>query len=1051
MNTNNIQVTNKLQKRKIKIAQININKSYGNTCALLKYCQEVNTDFIMIQEPNIQGGKVRGFNNSTQTIYAQGQTKVATIVLNNNFQTLFLTQYSNQNIITIEINYGLQAFYNLNVYLPPERRQTEFDAILVNIQEIIKELQKTNRPILITGDINSKATQWGNKNTDKRGKEWNKIIEENQLIIINQGDVPTYESSRGSSYIDITLTNEKLYKKVINWKVEREEELLSDHNVITFEILLEKDNELNTNTRYNMKKANWEKFKTEVQQEIMSIVQDITIEEQKEEVNALVTKMHDKIKEITENNIPKVKTKRNTIHYWNEELEKQKQKCKKYRREYYNIIRQNNTPSEEIVQAKENLQNEKRSYRDQLKKARMQSWKKFCYEQSKEDPWGPAYRAITLKRQAQTTSQIKKQNGTLTKTIQETGKELMQYFNKKDNDKDDNEQHQKIREHKQNPNIKNTNIDAEISADEIDNIIKSMNPKKTPGPDKLNINIWKNIHKINADILTTIMMKCLKIGLFPTSWKTSELKIIQKPNKNDYTDPKSYRPLNMINVIGKIFEGVLVNKLEKHLEETNSLNQIQYGFTKKKSTIQAIQKVLKHIENSREHGNYTVLIALDIEGAFDHAWWPQILYEINEMNTPINLYRVIESYFQNRQIQLHYVNGTITETAQMGCPQGSKIAPLLWKILINDIEKLQDNEINITTFADDVAVVITNNTHKGIIEKTNKFLTKICNWTTNKKLRFNEKKTEIIFYGKLPNQTKPIFRMNNYRIHCSNKIKYLGITLTENLKWDIHINEVVEKTRKLTYKLKAACAETFGIDKKALLTIYNGAIRPAISYGAEIWAGKLTIKQRQKINSAPRTTLIGYTRSYKTTSNEALQIIAHSYPLDLYIQMLYNIGNRDENVNKKEKKIEEENTLKNKWQERWNTTQNGETTKRYIKTIEERNKINLNLNQQVTQLLTGHGNFKHYLKKIGKVESDLCEIDKVKDDVEHVLFRCTKYEMTRNIIDLKLKKCGLNFPKDWNALREITTEKEWNTELQNFAKAVPSNSQNEEQHPVEDQ
>lgn len=180
-------------------------------------------------------------------------------------------------------------------------------------------------------------------------------------------------------------------------------------------------------------------------------------------------------------------------------------------------------------------------------------------------------------------------------------------------------------------------------------------------------------------------------------------------------------------------------------------------------------------------------------------------------------------------------------------------------------------------------MVIKNKTIQGLKEKTNKFLKEINTWANNIKLKFTENKTEIIFYKLRPNQENPIFKMNEHRITCSQELKYLGIIITSNLKWDSHINKTIDRAKKLTYKLKSACSETFGLDRTAMMIIYNAAIRPAITYGAEIWANKLTSKQRQKINSAQRTTLIGATRAYKTTSTEALQTIANSYPLDLYV------------------------------------------------------------------------------------------------------------------------------------------------------------------------
>lgn len=349
----------------------------------------------------------------------------------------------------------------------------------------------------------------------------------------------------------------------------------------------------------------------------------------------------------------------------------------------------------------------------------------------------------------------------------------------------------------------------------------------------------------------------------------------------------------MLNTIGKVYEGILVNKVENYLCNNNKLNEIQYGFTKKRNTIQAIQNIINKIQSAKHEGKYTVLITLDID-AVDNAWWPQVLHEINTLNIPQNLYKTIENYLKDRKVELNYVKEKITQAVEKGTPQGSKLAPLLCKILINDIIQLENDDIKIITFADDIAVIIKTNTYKGLKAKTNDFLIKINKWANNKKLTFNISKTDIIFFGIYQNQAKPIFKFNNAYIHCKNELKYLGIIITDNLKWNAHINKIVEKARKITFQLRTAVKEEYGLDKHAMQIIFNAAIRPAITYGAEIWGGNLNVKQRQKINSAQRTALIGITRAYKTVLTEALQAIGNSYPLDLYVEVIHGIRTTNE-------------------------------------------------------------------------------------------------------------------------------------------------------------
>lgn len=64
-----------------------------------------------------------------------------------------------------------------------------------------------------------------------------------------------------------------------------------------------------------------------------------------------------------------------------------------------------------------------------------------------------------------------------------------------------------------------------------------------PGPDSLNSQIWRKIHEISPEILHSMINLSFKYGLVPNICKESNIKIIPKPDKNNYTNYKSYRPL----------------------------------------------------------------------------------------------------------------------------------------------------------------------------------------------------------------------------------------------------------------------------------------------------------------------------------------------------------------------------------------------------------------------------------------------------------------------------------------------------------------------------
>jgi hypothetical protein len=70
-----------------------------------------------------------------------------------------------------------------------------------------------------------------------------------------------------------------------------------------------------------------------------------------------------------------------------------------------------------------------------------------------------------------------------------------------------------------------------------------------------------------------------------------------------------------------------------------------------------------------------------------------------------------------------------------------------------------------------------------------------------------------------------------------------------------------------------------------ILTIYNCAILPVITYASEAWCTSISKKAKGKLQQIQRAYLIFTTKAYKTVSNEALSAIAGIMPIEQAIQL----------------------------------------------------------------------------------------------------------------------------------------------------------------------
>lgn len=64
------------------------------------------------------------------------------------------------------------------------------------------------------------------------------MLDRNGLSVTNQGDEPTFDGPRGQSHIDVTAATDAIQNKIYTWHVRCNEDNISDHRTIEFEVRL---------------------------------------------------------------------------------------------------------------------------------------------------------------------------------------------------------------------------------------------------------------------------------------------------------------------------------------------------------------------------------------------------------------------------------------------------------------------------------------------------------------------------------------------------------------------------------------------------------------------------------------------------------------------------------------------------------------------------------------------------------------------------------------------------------------------------------------------
>jgi len=139
------------------------------------------------------------------------------------------------------------------------------------------------------------------------------------------------------------------------------------------------------------------------------------------------------------------------------------------------------------------------------------------------------------------------------------------------------------------------------------------------------------------------------------------------------------------------------------------------------------------------------MASLDVQGAFESAWWPAILQCLRDFNCPRNLYILSKEFFSNRTAIINTNNFTIERHITRVFPQGSCSGPGFWNILYNSLHTLELNSRSgAIAFADDFIILTRGETVTEAENFMNVELTKVQKWAQNNRLVFKENKLKLM-------------------------------------------------------------------------------------------------------------------------------------------------------------------------------------------------------------------------------------------------------------------------------------------------------------------
>jgi hypothetical protein len=176
---------------------------------------------------------------------------------------------------------------------------------------------------------------------------------------------------------------------------------------------------------------------------------------------------------------------------------------------------------------------------------------------------------------------------------------------------------------------------------------------------------------------------CLTFGCFPAAFKHSVTIVLSKPNKKDYSQAKSYRPIVLLNCLRKLLEKVIALQMQFDAQVCGLTDELQFGGLMIRSMSDAGIHACKHIQEARLRGEDSSAILVDVAQFFPFLDHDTLLAILKHYGFPDSRLLFFKDYLSGRSTMFLFNGNTMPPSLfDSGVVQGSALSPFLANVYI---------------------------------------------------------------------------------------------------------------------------------------------------------------------------------------------------------------------------------------------------------------------------------------------------------------------------------------------------------------------------------
>ena len=401
----------------------------------------------------------------------------------------------------------------------------------------------------------------------------------------------------------------------------------------------------------------------------------------------------------------------------------------------------------------------------------------------------------------------------------------------------------------------------------INHKLNALNRSKAPGPDGIPNWILEEFAAVLSNPISIIINSSYLEQKLPNAWKQAN--IIPIPKDKPIRDiNKNLRPISLTPALSKLAEDIVIEKYVSHAV-LEVVNQDQFGGIPKSSATFALISIIHTCAQATDGTGASVrLLLFDYRQAFDLIDHNILVHKIRKLSIPLSIIHWIIDFLTSREQRVKLARDCFSEWGKVpsGVPQGTKLGPWLFILMINDLNL---TDFQMWKYIDDTtaAEVISKDSHSTIQTGVNQ----LEDWTVQNKLQLQVPKCkELLFQFTTVRSPFPSVVLSSGTLELVEQAKVLGLTISNDLKWSKHVAEMINKVNKRIYfiiQLKRAKVPAKDIINFYCTCVY---VRPVLGYSCEVFHFALSTYLSDAIEQVQRRIS---DRRYKACSKLFNQLI----------------------------------------------------------------------------------------------------------------------------------------------------------------------------------